>query len=176
MKRRAFTLIELLMVIGIVVVLAALLLPTISRTKESGRSAVCLNNLHQIGIGLQLYVQENQNRMPTMFDRSPIPGTTNRPSMDIVLFPHIGSTNVFECPSDRKQLFVKTGSSFGWNSMLNDQDADHLQLMTNTFPLHQIFVVFDKEKFHILRGEKRAMNYLYADGHIRNLMEMQNVQ
>ena len=45
-------------------------LPTISRTKESGRSAVCLNNLHQIGLGLQMYVQDNQNRLPYMRDKS----------------------------------------------------------------------------------------------------------
>src|ERR1700744_4522106 len=53
----AFTLIELLVVIAIISILAALLLPTIGRSKESARAAVCLSNLHQVGIALQIYVQ-----------------------------------------------------------------------------------------------------------------------
>jgi prepilin-type N-terminal cleavage/methylation domain-containing protein/prepilin-type processing-associated H-X9-DG protein len=170
--RRAFTLIELLVVIAIIAVLAALLLPAIARTKEAGRSASCLSNLHQIGLAFQLYVQENQNRLPTMYDR-----TTNSPpsgpSIDMVLSNHIGSSNVFRCPSDTKQLFELTGSSYSWNFLLNGQDADHLQMLTNSYPQSQIFVVLDKEKFHIARGPKRAVNYLYADGHIKNLMELQ---
>jgi prepilin-type N-terminal cleavage/methylation domain-containing protein/prepilin-type processing-associated H-X9-DG protein len=176
MKTRAFTLIELLVVLAIIVILASLLLPTISRTKESGRSAVCLNNLHQIGLGLQLYVDENQNRLPVMYDRPPSNPATSIASIDVVLLPQVRLPKLFQCPSDRQRLFEVTGSSYSWNSMLNGQDADHLQLMTNPVPLSMIFLVFDKEKFHIVRGEKKAMNFLYADGHIRNLMELQSAQ
>jgi prepilin-type N-terminal cleavage/methylation domain-containing protein/prepilin-type processing-associated H-X9-DG protein len=176
MKRRAFTLLELLVVLAIVVILASLLLPAISRTKETGRSAVCLNNLHQIGLGLQLYVQDNENRLPVMYDRPtnniPMPGK----SMDVVLAQTLGTTAVFRCPSDFRRLFELTGSSYSWNVLLNGQDADHLQMLTNAYPLHQIFIVFDKEKFHWSRGEKRAINFLYADGHIKNLMELQSSQ
>jgi prepilin-type processing-associated H-X9-DG protein len=83
---------------------------------------------------------------------------------------------VFRCPSDFRRLFELTGSSYSWNVLLNGQDADHLQMLTNAYPLHQIFIVFDKEKFHWSRGEKRAINFLYADGHIKNLMELQSSQ
>ena len=50
----AFTLIDLLGVIAIIAVLAALLLPVVSKAKERGRSTACLSNLRQVGIGLQL--------------------------------------------------------------------------------------------------------------------------
>ena len=171
MKRRAFTLIELLVVIGIIGLLAALLLPVFSRGKESARGAACLNNLHQIGLGLQLYVGDNQNHLPVMFDWSP--SNSNAPTMNQVLFSHIGSSNVFRCPSDRKGLFESTGSSYSWNVLLNGQNAEHLRMMGMDFNLHEIPLVFDKEDFHRARGKVKGVNYLYADQHIKNLMELE---
>jgi prepilin-type N-terminal cleavage/methylation domain-containing protein/prepilin-type processing-associated H-X9-DG protein len=177
MKKRAFTLIELAIVIAIVAILAALLLPAVSRTKELGRSAVCLNNLHQIGLGLQIYVQDNQNVLPVMYDRSTNTAPPAGPAINQVLLSYVsGVSNIFQCPSDNRRLFELTGSSYAWNVLLNGQDADHLQMLTNAYPLHQIFIVFDKEKFHLAHGDRRAINYLYADGHIKNLMELQSVQ
>src|SRR5947208_3872261 len=74
-----FTLLEVLIAIFIIGLLSALLLPAIARSKASTRDTRCLNNLHQIGMALQLYVDDNDNRLPTMFD-SPISseaGVTN---------------------------------------------------------------------------------------------------
>ncbi len=171
---KAFTLIELLVVIAIIGILAGLLLPVLSRTKESGRSAVCLSNLHQIGVALQLYVQDNQNHLPVMQDK----GTNNAPliypTLDRVLLSQVGgNSNIFRCPSDTSQIFELTGSSYSWNILLNGQDADHLEMFTNAYPLTQVFLVFDKQKFHLARGDQRAINWLYADGHIKNLLELQ---
>lgn len=54
-----FTLIELLVVIAIIAILAALLLPALSAAKEAGRTARCQGNLHQLGLGLRMYVEDS---------------------------------------------------------------------------------------------------------------------
>jgi prepilin-type N-terminal cleavage/methylation domain-containing protein len=59
-KASGFTLIELLVTVAIIAILASLLLATFSKAKESGRRAVCLNNLRQICLGLRLYVADHE--------------------------------------------------------------------------------------------------------------------
>src|SRR5436190_390906 len=176
--RVAFTLIELLVVIGIIAVLAALLLPVVARSKEHGKSAACLSNLRQFGIALQLYTQDHENKMPIMYDAllsTNSPSPSNNLTMDIVLSNYLGNVRVLNCPSDHR-LFSQTGSSYAWNSLINGQDADHLVVFSIDFDAHNIPLAFDKEAFHAAVGQGRGVNYLYADGHIKNLLSSEGTK
>src|ERR1051325_9044508 len=63
-RARAFTLVELLVVIALIGILAALLLPTVNRSKASAMKTVCLNNLKQINLGLRMYADDNNGTLP----------------------------------------------------------------------------------------------------------------
>jgi type II secretory pathway pseudopilin PulG len=165
-------LIELLVVIGIIGVLAAMLLPALNRSKGATRAVACMSNLRQIGVALQIYLGENNNHLPTMRDYSSTTdsNTVVLPTPNVVLAAELGNSNVMCCPADNTGTFQQTGSSYSWNSLLNGQDAGHMQVFGMTFNTTQIPLMFDKGNFHSQRGAGKAVNYLYGDSHIQNLL------
>jgi prepilin-type N-terminal cleavage/methylation domain-containing protein/prepilin-type processing-associated H-X9-DG protein len=163
--RQGFTLVELIVVITILAVLAAITYPVSSRVIQSGKASACVSNLRAIGAGLQLYLGDHNQIMPPHLWAGRKSISDDVPVIDNTLNVYVSDPRVFACPADNLGIAAGTGTSYFWNSGLDGQSTAqlHFLLSPSGGQNSEIPVLSDKQGFHPYISNK--VNLLYADGH-----------
>ena len=155
--KRGFTIIELLVVVAIIAILAALLFPVFARAKAKGKQTACLHNMKQIGTAFALYMSDTDDLFPNGVDAvdkwqpsiwDPEPEFQNQigqmPLLNDLLQPYIKNREIFRSPADgglkvlddrpwlplpaSPTMFGKYGSSYFYRTELTFRRIYHSSL------------------------------------------------
>lgn len=152
-KSRAFTLIELLVVIAIIALLLAILTPSLKKAKDSAKKLLCLSNERQVGLSLQAYLLEHDDRLP--------PSSCHLDNPDQywlkILADYTQTQLLFCCPSDRSKNFVN------WDRPLDEQEDG---LRWSSFALNSLLdpdcPYYNIGRYNKVSNIKRPRYYIYV--------------
>ena len=130
-NNKAFTLIELLIVLSVIAVLMAILLPSVYRIRNSAKNLICQSNLRQIGMAWKMYLDDNDGRFPRGVNKASLyggvntNGGNNRPLNPYLNIPDSSvpgpKAEIFKCPFDDMVFSSWLGNSYKGNLFLCDQ-------------------------------------------------------
>jgi len=162
-NRKAFTLIEFLVVIAIIAILAAILFPVFARARENARRSSCLSNLKQIGLGMMQYVQDYDEMYPNAY-YTDAAGTTFWWTM---LQPYVKSSQVFTCPSSPfKDTATPVNGNYGANRQIVPLPGTPPLKMPSLQSTANIYMIMDWGTYHALRNRANisAAQWEYMPG------------
>lgn len=166
--RKAFTLVELLVVMSILAILVSLLMPSFSKAKVMVRRTACRTNLHAIAAAMRMYLNDSKDVLP-LAAQMPSLKLNNDPPISEVLRPYVTQQAVFCCPADKDKLYYRQeGSSYEYQSMLGGQKVEN-SFFTKRFGESKTVVMNDYIPFHGPRGRLGSANFLFADDHVGDL-------
>ena len=175
-RHRAFTLVELLIVIAIIVVLTGLLFSAVAKARAGAVRTRCAAQLQDVGRMLQMYFGENQNTLPHVNTMPSLRPPLNAfPSFVELLAPYDrGGTGVFHCPADQisqpaqnapagyETYFAREQGSYRWNEIVSIRHAR----ITEIRDTERVTLADEYEPFHAPAGAAGSMNRLFADLHV----------
>jgi prepilin-type N-terminal cleavage/methylation domain-containing protein/prepilin-type processing-associated H-X9-DG protein len=188
-QKNGFTLVELLVVISIISLLLAIAVPSLNKARQYSKRTACKANLHDIGLGLRMYLNDYRNVMPPAgseawsynaeFQRSLPPRYSIVHYLGTYLSvssSELSSTSkkcyckVLCCPADKREgvayyYFKYQETSYSYNQMLGDQFLNK-RGFRSSIKDKDMEAMGDFDAFHGKKGELGSYNYLFADCHV----------
>lgn len=180
--RRAFTLIELLIVIAIISLLAAMLFPVFASARDKARQTSCTNNLKQIYLGYRMYGQDYDGSFPTtVLGNSQTRAASDPRSAPALLFPYTRNTQIWVCPNAYEGL-QEAGNTYmvSFSSTLNNPDlaSENFLFVWDNYLYKKPTAVgatglppvadrFSSGNFWCAHISKTNYNRLFLDGHVK---------
>ena len=191
-ERYGFTLVELLVVIGIITLLLGILMPGLNKVRQISRRVTCKAQLHSVAQAFRMYLDDNRNTMPPAAAMPWNPDDPTVPLSDkLPLVKYLGQylsvpsselaeTNgkkcyakVLCCPADvkngdPKHYFRIQQSSYTYAERRGNRSMNNAAFTKNA-PERDVEILWDFEAFHGTAGQAGAKNYLYSDCHVGNV-------
>ena len=178
-RKHAFSLVELLVVIGIIAMLIGMLLPGLTKVQRQARSTVCRSNLRQCGMFLLMYANENKGRMFPFQWGTNVPREQRWPVF--VFKPAVWNPPVMLCPEDISPVeehsyllnshLIYRGVKYGKNDGMRAESIIVMGEKISTEPDYYMDVITEETEFFRVveafrHGTILGSNYLYLDLHV----------
>jgi len=185
-QSRAFTLVELLVVISVIGLLMGILMPALRNARGTANRAYCMTNLRQIGIGMRAYLDDNRDIFPICAEFPWLITDPNAagytPPITTTLGKVLKEPQVFVCKADTKAsppYHLRYGkTSYDYNASLSGLTITQTPLVQSGVKEKDIEVLSDFDPVHpgytgTYRKRIGQKNYLYADWHVSNYLKQE---
>jgi prepilin-type N-terminal cleavage/methylation domain-containing protein len=180
-REKAFTLVELLVVLSIMAMLMGILMPALAAARRVAYKTACKENLHGCALAFRMYLDDNKNIMPTITNMPNLHLIANPIPITSVLGKYLSGPEALKCPADKGTVigtvffdnssqekkdadcyFREQGSSYEYNTGLAGENIEKSRF-AQRFGLNEVFLLRDYSAFHGTVGKAGSVMYLFAD-------------